>query len=320
MAWFLSSFGFLAGFLLVFAVNLLVAAVQQARREQFRERLQEEQRLLQKERARASAEHRDLYELAAESASQVGDSKPLKERIGIFLEQTGTKLRMSHVLLISLASAVGVATAVFLATRSLVLVVVTGLGAGAVPIIWVQVLRIKRLNMLLSQLPDAFDLMARTMRAGQTFSQAIQSVAEEASAPLSLEFAYCYDQQYLGMSTEAALRDLARRTGLLEIKIFVVAVLVHRQTGGNLSELLERLARVIRERYRIAGLLQSLTAEGRLQAYMLLALPVLLFAVMYSMNPNYAGTLLRYPILPLITVAFMTAGALWMRKIIQFDY
>ncbi|HPM80825.1 MAG TPA: type II secretion system F family protein, partial [Candidatus Anammoximicrobium sp.] len=158
------------------------------------------------------------------------------------------------------------------------------------------------------------------MRAGQTFSQAIQSVAEEAAAPLSLEFAYCYDQQYLGMSTEAALRDLARRTGLLEIKIFVVAVLVHRQTGGNLSELLERLARVIRERYRIAGLLESLTAEGRLQAYIMLALPVLLFTVMYSLNPNYAGTLLQYPILLLITAGFMTAGALWMRKIIRFDY
>ncbi len=320
MPWFLLTFGFLAGFLFVFAVNLLVAAIQQGRREQFRERLQEEQRMLQRERARASAEHRDLYELAAESASQVGDTRPLKERIGIFLEQSGTKLRMGQVLLISLAAAVVAAAAVFLATRSLVLVVVAGLAAGVLPVIWVQLLRARRLSALLSQLPDAFDLMARTMRAGQTFSQAIQSVAEEAAAPLSLEFAYCYDQQYLGMSTEAALRDLARRTGLLEIKIFVVAVLVHRQTGGNLSELLERLARVIRERYRIAGLLESLTAEGRLQAYIMLALPVLLFTVMYSLNPNYAGTLLQYPILLLITAGFMTAGALWMRKIIRFDY
>jgi len=307
-------------FLLVFAVNFLVAAIQQSRREQFRERLQEEQRLLQKERARASAEHRDLYELAAESAAQVGDSKPLKERIGIFLEQTGTKLRIGQVLAISLAAGVVAAVAVYVATASLVLVTVAGLAGGAVPVIWVQVLRTRRLNKLLSQLSDAFDLMARTMRAGQTFSQAIQSVAEEAAAPLSLEFAYCYDQQYLGMSTEASLRDLARRTGLLEIKIFVVAVLVHRQTGGNLSELLERLARVIRERYRIAGLLQSLTAEGRLQAYILLAMPVLLFAVLYSLNPNYAGTLLRFPILLLMTAGFMTAGALWMRKIIRFDY
>ncbi|HPM84602.1 MAG TPA: hypothetical protein PLF81_28050, partial [Candidatus Anammoximicrobium sp.] len=78
MPWFLLTFGFLAGFLFVFAVNLLVAAIQQGRREQFRERLQEEQRMLQRERARASAEHRDLYELAAESASQVGDTRPLK--------------------------------------------------------------------------------------------------------------------------------------------------------------------------------------------------------------------------------------------------
>jgi tight adherence protein B len=173
---------------------------------------------------------------------------------------------------------------------------------------------------MLSQLPDAFDMMSRTMRAGQTFLQAMQSVAEEGSPPLSTEFAYCYDQQYLGMSVEAALRDLARRTGLLELKIFVLAVLVHRQTGGNLSDLLDKLSHVIRERYRIAGVISALTAEGRAQAYVLLALPVVLFMAMYVLNREYAQLLLEVPALLITTAGFMLLGALWMKKIINFGY
>ena len=99
-----------------------------------------------------------------------------------------------------------------------------------------------RLEKLLSQLPDAFDLMARVIRAGQTMSQALQAVADEFAQPIAAEFAYCYEQQNLGLPPETALRDLARRTGLLEIKIFVLALLVQQQTGGNLAELLDKLS------------------------------------------------------------------------------
>jgi tight adherence protein B len=311
--------GFFAGFLLVFAVNLLFAANQQTRRAQLRERLLEEQRLLQRERARVATKHVDLYELAAESAAQIEGHRPLTERLGIFFEQTGTKLRPMHVVGLTLVVASGAAVTTFLATSSWLLTGLASALGGALPALWVQMMRTRRLRHLLSQLPDAFDLMGRTMRAGQTFMQAMQSVAEEAAAPLALEFAYCYDQQYLGMSTEAALRDLGRRCGLLEIKIFVLAVLVHRQTGGNLSEILEKLARLIRDRYRIAGLISSLTAEGRIQAYILLALPVLLFVALYAINPQYASTLLDYPTLIFATGGLMVVGALWMKKIIAFD-
>src|SRR5262249_57164429 len=123
-------------------------------------------------------------------------------------------------------------------------------------------------------LPDAFDLMARVIRAGQTMSQAIQSVADEFDQPLAGEFAYCYEQQNLGLSPEVALRDLARRTGLVEVKIFVLAMLVQQQTGGNLAELLDKLSGVVRERFRVPGKIKALTAEGRMQATVLLVLPL----------------------------------------------
>src|SRR5215831_2903505 len=108
-------------------------------------------------------------------------------------------------------------------------------------------------------------------------SQALQAVADEFDTPISTEFAYCYEQQNLGLSPEVAMRDLARRTGLLEIKIFVLALLVQQQTGGNLAELLEKLADIVRERFRMRAKIKALTAEGRLQAIILLALVPLLF-------------------------------------------
>ena len=102
--------------------------------------------------------------------------------------------------------------------------------------------------------------------------QALLSVADEFPQPISYEFAYCYEQQNMGLSPEVTFRDLTRRTGVIELKIFVLAVLVQQQTGGNLAELLLKLATVVRERYLIRGTIQTLTAEGRMQGWILAAL------------------------------------------------
>jgi tight adherence protein B len=112
----------------------------------------------------------------------------------------------------------------------------------------VHLKRKARLEKLLSQLPDAFDLMGRVVRAGQTLSQGFQAVADEFAQPIAGEFSYCYEQQNLGLPPDVALRDLSRRTGQLELKIFVTAVLVQQQTGGSLAEMLDKLAGVIRQR------------------------------------------------------------------------
>ncbi len=104
-------------------------------------------------------------------------------------------------------------------------------------------------------------------------AQALQAVADEFAPPIAGEFAYCYEQQNLGLSPETAMRELARRTGLLEVKIFVTAVLVQQQTGGNLAEMLDKLSSIIRERYQLRGKIKTLTAEGRIQGIILLGLP-----------------------------------------------
>ena len=173
---------------------------------------------------------------------------------------------------------------------------------------------------LLSQLPDAFDLMSRTMRAGQTISQALQSVADEFSPPIAEEFGYCYDQQNLGLSPEAAMRDLARRTGLLELKIFVLAVMVHRQTGGNLSELLDKLASVIRDRYRIRGAIKRPDGRGTAAGDH----PAGPAAADAGGHAVHQSSLCDRPVSVSAAVGgmfvSMAVGALWMHKIISFDF
>src|SRR5206468_11206750 len=123
------------------------------------------------------------------------------------------------------------------------------------------------------------------LRSGLSMPQAFQGVAEAFPNPIAAEFARCRDEQNLGVFPEVSFRGMAERTGVLEMKIFVMAMLIQRQTGGNLSEVLERLAALIRERIRLRGQISTMTAEGRLQAEVLLVLPSLMYAVMRALNP-----------------------------------
>ena len=206
--------------------------------------------------------------------------------------------------------------------QSILLAVVGRRAGGAVPL----ALRPcssggQRSEKLLSQLPDAFDLMWRVIRAGQTMSQALQAVADEFAPPIAGEFAYCYEQQNLGLPPETALRDLGRRTGLLEIKIFVTALLVQQQTGGNLAEMLDKLSGIIRERYQIRGQIKALTAEGRFQGIILLALPAVHVLIDAVPEPRLRRHPARAPrpdrARRSISEAF---GAIWIRKIVNFDF
>jgi tight adherence protein B len=314
------AFAFAAGFLLVFGLNLLYSSVQSERRKSQFEAVRQEGRARQMERARLAAEHRDLFELAAAGATDLSGARPASERLALFFEQAGVKLRPWQIVVLGIVFGLGAYAAIGLPTRNWLFGLIATFLCGLLPYVYVVSARRRRLDKLLSQLPDAFDLISRMMRAGQTFSQGMQLTANEASAPLADEFGYCCDQQRLGLSPDAALRDLARRTGLLEVRIFVLAVTVHRQTGGNLAELLEQLAQVIRERYRVRGIINALTAEGRIQAYLLLALPVLMLVLLTIINRTYTQRLFEHPWLLVLTAVSMLVGGVWMRRIINFDH
>ncbi len=311
---------FLAGFLLIFGVNLLCADIFEAQRQRARKRLEEELRLRQRERARDSMQHQELYEMAADGVSDAQVNSSTRDRFLGLVAESGLALRPGQLALLAAVTGTLPVLLVGLLTGHWLLASLLAPIGGVLPILYVSFVRMRRLNKMLSQLPDAFDLMSRTLRAGQTISQALQAVADEFSAPISEEFGYCYDQQNLGLSPEAAMQDLARRTGLLELKIFVLAVTVHRQTGGNLAELLGKISAVIRDRYRIRGAIKALTAEGRLQAIILLALPPLMLCAMLVINRPYAMVLFQYPALLIGMFLSMTLGAVWMHRIINFDF
>jgi tight adherence protein B len=283
-------------------------------------RVDEEFRSRQRERAKKSLLLKDLRDVLSDSGD-MGDEKPtLGQRFEAMVEQSGLELTPQRLQAIMAGSAAGSGVLLGLLRQSVVIGALAALVGAAVPLVYVQLRRKARLEKLCSQLPDAFDLMGRVIRAGQTMSQGLLAVADEFPLPIAGEFAYCYEQQNLGLPAETAYRDLSRRNGLLEIKIFVMALLVQQQTGGNLAELLDKLSAVIRDRYRIRGHIKALTAEGRLQGAVLLALPPAMFAIMMTLNRDYASVLLEHPGLIATTLGAEFLGALWIRQIVNFDF
>jgi tight adherence protein B len=270
------------------------------------------------ERAKKAPLFKNLGAIAAEVAE---DTRPsMRYRFEMMVEQSGMDTTPGKVLGIAGISCLACGLIVFLIRRNPIdATLAAGLG-GIIPIWQVKRRRDARIEKLRSQLSDAFDLMARVVRAGQTLGQALLAVADEFPQPISAEFAYCYEQQNLGLSPEVTFRDLTRRTGVIELKIFVLAVLVQQQTGGNLAELLTKLADVVRERYLIRGTIRTLTAEGRMQGWILAGLPPLMLLLLLVMNFNYASVHFQHLNVLLGTFGFEILGVLWIRKIVNFDF
>jgi tight adherence protein B len=290
-------------------------------RSRMSQRIDAEFRQRQRDRARKAMLFKDLNLLATEAAGEMEARSDLRQWFTTMVEQSGEdRLTVRKVLILSAAAGLLLALPVGLWRASPIAALAAAAIGAALPVLVVHLKRKARLEKLLSQLPDAFDLMGRVVRAGQTLPQGFQAVADEFAQPIGGEFSYCSEQQNLGLPVDVAMRDLGRRTGLLEIKIFVTAVLVQQQTGGSLAEMLDKLAGVIRQRYRIRGQIKSLTAEGRLQAIILLGLPIAMFFGFMLMMPEYESRLLEHPILIGLTLGAEVLGALWIRKIVNFDF
>ena len=190
---------------------------------------------------------------------------------------------------------------------------------AVVPFIVLYTRRQYRRRILCRQLPEAFEMMSRAVRAGQTVPAALKIIAEDFEPPVSQEFTLCYEQQNLGISREAALRMLADRTGVMELQIFVVALLVQARFGGDLAELLQNLAGMIRKRFKFADRVRALTGEGRMQANVLTILPIAALAALLIISPDYIQTLLDRPWILVATVVVQLIGILWIRSIVRFE-
>ncbi len=256
---------------------------------------------------------------AADAPLPEGERGDWHSRLQTMLAQSGLSLTLTQLGWISVGGA-ATGAVLGLIIHGFLLSAFGLVSLGLAPLLYVRQRQNARRERFLVQLPAAFDLMARVLRSGHSVPQAFQSVADTFEPPIAGEFAQCQEQQNLGLLPEVTYRDLARRTGVLEVKIFVMAMMIQRQTGGNLSEVLERLAALVRDRVRLRNHIRTLTAEGRLQAVVLLVLPPVMFLVMRFVNRVYADVLLEHPGLLASMIGMMGLGALWIRRIIRFDF
>ena len=194
------------------------------------------------------------------------------------------------------------------------------LGAALLPALYVLRRRSQRMFRIVQQLPDALDLISRALRAGHAFPSGLQMVAEETQDPIAGEFRIVHEEINFGVAVPTALTNLANRVPSADMRHFVIAVLIQRETGGNLTELLANISALIRERMKLVLKIRVLSAEGKLSAIILCALPFVLAGLVNLVNPKFMAVLWTDPMgLNMIYAALtgMVLGALWMRKIIR---
>lgn len=248
---------------------------------------------------------------------------PATTRIEALLEQAEVRITVAGLLLVSgVGALIGFVLGLMSSAGIVMSVVLAPIGA-VLPFGYVAFMRKRRSNKLSEQLPDALDMMARSLRAGHAMSSSFKLVASEMPTPISTEFARAFEEQNLGMPFERAVAQMTKRAPAnRDLKIFAVSVIVQKETGGNLVEIIEKIAETIRARYRFYGKLQTLTAEGRMSSYILAALPILAGIFMTFANPEYARLLVTDPIghaaLAYSAVTW-TVGLLWLRRMTKVE-
>jgi tight adherence protein B len=223
-------------------------------------------------------------------------------------------------LVVVLALAGGILLPVYLADPRFI--PIGGLGCGALPVMWMLWRRNRRLRQFSVQLPEVLDLIARAIRSGHSLNSAMRAVTDEMLPPISDEFRRVCDAVALGMPLETALEAMLLRIPSEDLRFFVTAVQIQKQSGGNLGEVLDKTGACVRDRFRIEGQIQALTGEGRISGLVLMVLPVGIFITMLAVNPNYVDLLFSDPIgcrLLQVSVGLQILGALVIQKIVKID-
>lgn len=235
--------------------------------------------------------------------------------------QSGLDWTVSNLLLGSAASGVAAWMAMMaIAHQSFLFGAATGAVVGTLPFMYLLYRRNQRISKMERQLPDALDLMTRALQAGHAFTSALKMAGEEMPDPMAGEFRTVHDEVNFGVSLEQALAHLSERVPLTDLRYFVVAVLIQRDSGGNLTEILANLSKLIRERLKLLARVRVLSAEGRMSAWILGLLPFFLGGVMTLANPGFMTPLWTDPIgiaILKVLLMMMLIGAVILRKIIR---
>ena len=200
---------------------------------------------------------------------------------------------------------------------------VPGLALGAIPYLFLLQRRKRRLRRFSELLPEAIDLMSRGLRAGQALPATVETIAQESDEPLRSEFRRAADEQSFGLPFREAMVNLSRRVPVADLQFLVTAILVQKETGGNLAQILDKTSRVIRERVRVAGQVRIRTAQARLSGWILCALPFVMFFAMNLLNPGYGKVLFQDPLGQKLVASagiMMVIGVLLIRRIVSVKY
>ena len=236
------------------------------------------------------------------------------------LRQADMKIPVGTFLLLSLVLfSVGIVAGRLLHWPT-ILSVVVGIVLLAVPNLIVDIKRRRRLKRFMNHFPEALEMFARSLRAGHSFTGAIQLVAQEMPDPIGPEFSKVFEEQNLGIPLRQALIGMTDRVDILDVKFFVTAILIQRETGGNLAEIIDKIAYVIRERFRIQGQLKIFTAQARISGTILALLPISLAVLLSTINPEYMKPLWfekTGKIMIVVAVIMQILGIIAIRKIIR---
>jgi tight adherence protein B len=234
--------------------------------------------------------------------------------------QADVAMSVSQFLAICAGLGIAGTTVTGFAGASLLFAPLVGVVFAVLPVIWLMFKRKRRLAKFGAQLPEALELVARALRAGHSLAAGFRLVASEMSEPIGSEFGRVFEEQNLGIPFEEALEALTERVPNLDLKFFATAVILQRQTGGDLAEILDKIGSLVRERFKIWGQVQALTGEGRLSGIVLLALPPALFVCVYRMNPDYLMLLFTDDMgkkMLIGGILMQLLGALVIRKIVN---
>jgi tight adherence protein B len=248
-------------------------------------------------------------------------SIPRVHQLDRLLVQSGLNLSVASILgLMLVTGLLGLALAILLFQLALVFGLIVSAVTASLPFFYVVRARAKRLNLIDQQLPEALDLISRAMKAGHAFSSGLKMAGDEMAEPIAEEFRITFDEVNFGISMQDALSNLAKRVPTSDMRNFVVSVLIQRETGGNLTEILSNISNLIRERLKLLGAIRVLSAEGKLSALILTLLPFVLFAIISLINPKFVKVLMEDPAgikLTASALILMMIGIFWMWRLIK---
>jgi tight adherence protein B len=254
--------------------------------------------------------------------NQVLSYLPGVDRLKLLMRQANVKYTIGFFILFSMVLLLTGYLFFSILTKNSGLSLLLGLASASLPLMTLRSKKKKRMAKFEKQLPEGLGLIARALRAGHAFTSGMKLASDEFGDPLGPEFEETLDEINFGVSVPDALKNLARRVDCPDVKFFVVSVILQRETGGNLAEIIENLAHLMRERFKFRGKVRVLSAEGRFSAVILVALPFLIFLALYAVNRKHISILISDPMGVFLVgagVLLMIIGILVIKRIIKVD-